>query len=296
MNLKPDSKVLIQGITEPLGLDYAVKMKAYGTHVVAGVSPGYEGESLPDIPIFDLVEQALSVVGAVDTTIIFVPPYWALDAALEAIAAGIRQIVLVTSGIPPLDIVRLLRKAEATDTLVIGPSSSGIIVPGKMLLGTHDTKYYTPGVVGLLSRSGTLTYEVAWELTHSGLGQSVAVSLGVDACAGSCFRRWLQILDKADNTKAIVLIGEISWGSEEATAEYIATKIDKPVVAYFPGRYAPADRRLVEANIIIAYNSSIPLKEYDTFQKNIAAFKQAKIPVAKRPSQIPELVKKALKK
>ncbi|MBW4576917.1 MAG: CoA-binding protein [Aphanothece sp. CMT-3BRIN-NPC111] len=295
MNLRPD-RVLIQGITEPLGSYYAVRMKAYGTNVVGGVSPGQGGQLLDGIPIFDLVEQALPVVGRVDTTIIFVQPYWAIDAALEAIAAGIRQIILVTAGIPPLDMVCLLRKAEDTGTVILGPSSSGIIVPEKILLGIQESEFYTPGVVGLISRSGTLTYEVAWELTQAGLGESICVSLGRDAIVGSGFPQWLKALDEDESTKAIVLVGQAGGGREEATAEYIAAAIDKPVVAYFAGSHAPLDRRMGDANNIISYHMSMPIPESGTAQRQITAFKQAKIPVAKRPSQIPELVKKALKK
>ena len=193
MNLTPESKVLIQGITEPLFSTHAARMKAYGTNVVAGVNPGQGGQILHDIPVFDLVEQALAAVGAVDTTIIFVGPYQALDAALEAISAGIRQIIIVSAGMPPLDMVRLLRKTEATETLVVGPNSPGIIVPGKILLGTHALEFYIPGRIGIVSRSTTLTYEIALELTKASLGQSISVSIGSDAIAGSSFLQWLQI-------------------------------------------------------------------------------------------------------
>jgi len=295
-NLRPDSKILVQGITEPLGAIYTPRMKAYGTNVVAGVSPGRGGQLLDNIPIFDLVEQALSVVGSVDATIIFVPPYWVMDAALEAIAAGIPQIILITGGIPPLDMVRLFRKAEATNTLILGPCSAGIIMPGKILLGSHESEFYTPGTVGLISCSDTLTYEVAWELTQAGLGQSLGVSLGSDAIVGSSFCQWLKILDKDENTKAIVLVGQTGSGNEAAAAEYIAAEIDKPVVAYIAGGHVPTEKRLVDAVAIIASQLSGPMIDADTAQSKIAAFKQAKIPVAKRPSQIPDLVKKALKK
>ena len=186
MNLTPESKVLVQGITEsPASTRAALMMKAYGTNVVAGVSPGRGGLDLEGIPIFDLVEEAVAAVGHVDTTVILVDPYWVLDAALEAIAAGIRQIAIVTEGVPPLDMVCLVRKAEATETLVIGPNSPGIIVPDKLLLGTHPKEFYTPGPIGVISRSSTLTYEVALLLTEAGLGQSMAVCIGCDAIVGS---------------------------------------------------------------------------------------------------------------
>ncbi len=169
MNFTQDSKVLVQGIANPLGSTYAPLMKAYGTNVVAGVSPGYGGRVLNGVPVFDLVETAISTTGGtIDTTVIFAQPYAALDAALEAIAAGIRQIILISAGIPPLDMVNLLRHAEATETLVIGPNSPGVIIPGQLLLGIHPAEFYSPGSVGLISRSGTLTHEIALELTKAG--------------------------------------------------------------------------------------------------------------------------------
>ena len=296
MNLTPDSKVLVQGITQPLASYHAARMKTYGTNIVAGICAGQGGQELQGIPVFDLVEQASQNVGPIDTTIIFVESYGVLDAALEAIDAGIRQIVLVTGGIPPLDIVRLQRKAQTTQTLLVGPSSSGIIVPGKVLLGTQESEFYTPGSVALISRTSTLTYEVALALTQAGLGQSIGVNLGSDAIAGSSFRQWLQILATDERTKAIVLVDRTGGGSEEATADYIAEAIDKPVVVYVAGCYTPVDKQVGNASAIIAAQLSGPVTNSTTAQNKVAAFKQAKVPVARRPSQIPDLVKKALKK
>lgn len=295
MNLTPDSKVLVQGITQPLGLYHTARMKAYGTNIVAGVSVGQGGQKLHDIPVFDLVEQARHQLGAIDATVIFVESYSALDAALEAIDAGIPQIILVTGGIPPLDVVRLLRKAQVTETLIIGPSSSGIIVPGKVLLGTQESEFYTPGSVGLISRAGSLTYEVALTLTHAKLGQSIGINLGTDAIIGSSFRQWLEVLATDESTEAIVLVDQTGGGSEEETAQYIAEAIDKPVVAYVAGRYTPEDKQVGNASAIIAAQLSGPVTKATTAQHKVAAFKQAKVPVAERPSQIPELVRKALK-
>ncbi|MBD0347057.1 MAG: CoA-binding protein [Coleofasciculus sp. Co-bin14] len=296
MNLTPDSKVLVQGITQPLGSYHTGRMKAYGTNVVAGVNAGQGGQTLHGIPVFDLVEQAHNQLGPFDATVIFVESYWALDAALEAIETGIPQIILVTGGIPPLDMVRLLRKAQATNTLILGPSSSGIIVPGKVLLGTVETEFHQPGPVGLISRAGSLTYEVALALTQAKLGQSVGVNLGTDGIIGSSFRPWLQILANDDSTEAIVLIDQTGGGSEDETAEYIANMIDKPVIAYVAGRYTPVDKQVSNTGAIIAAQLSGPVTKATTAQHKVAAFKQVKVPVAERPSQIPELVRKALKK
>jgi succinyl-CoA synthetase alpha subunit len=295
MNFTPDSKVIVQGIVQPLGSIYAPLMQAYGTQVVAGVDPGYGGRMLADIPVFDMLEQALPTVGAVDTTVIFSSPYAVLDAALEAIAAGIRQVVLVTQGIPPLDMVRLIRTAEATETLIVGPNSPGIIVPGQVLLGIHPPDFYLPGSIGLLSRNGALTYEVSWALTQAGLGQSIAVSIGGDAIVGSTFPQWLQMLDEDDRTEVIVLIGEIGGDSEEAAAHYIAEAIDKPVVAYVAGRSAPRDRRMGHAGAIIESQRANFGPDLGTAGSKIAALRQAGIPVAERPSEIPEIVKRILK-
>lgn len=296
MNLTPDSKVLVQGITQSLGSYYTARMKAYGTNVVAGVSAGHGGQELHGVPVFDLVEQALSKTGPVEATIIFVESYSALDASLEAIDAGIPQIILVTGGIPPLDMVRLLRKTQASETLIVGPNSSGIIVPGKVLLGTQESEFYRPGSVGLISRAGTLTYEVALALTQAGLGQSIGVNLGSDAIVGSSFRQWLEILARDESTKAIVLVDQTGGSSEEETAQYIAEAIDKPVVVYVAGRYTPVDKQVSNAGATIAAQLSGPITNDSTAQHKVAAFKKAKVPVAERPSQIPELVRKALKK
>ena len=266
------------------------------TNVVAGVSPGKGGLDLEGIPIFDLVEEAVATVGHVDTTVILVDAYWVLDAALEAIAAGIRQIAIVTPGVPPLDMVRLVRKAEATETLVIGPNSPGIIVPDKLLLGTHPKEFYTPGPIGVISRSSTLTYEVALELTKAGLGQSMAVCIGCDGIVGSSFMQWLQLLDEDDSTEAMVLIGEVGGWSEQAAASYIASAIDKPVVAYLAGRYAPKGPSLGHAGTLISSRAAAQKAFGVEAQNKMAAFEEAEIPVATRPSEVPKLLKKLLKK
>lgn len=294
MNFMTHSKVLIQGITEPLGTVYAPLMQNYGTQIVAGVSPGQGGQNLEGIPVYDLVEQALEQVGMVETTVIFMPPYSVLDAALEAIEIGIRQIIIVTEGVPPLDMVRLIRAAEATDTLVVGPNSPGVIVPGQILLGTHPPLFYQPGSVGIVSRSGTLTYEIAQQLTQAGLGQSIAVGIGGDGISGSSFQQWLQILEEDEQTEVIVLVGEIGGDYEEVAAWYISEVIDKPVIAYIAGRTIPKGQPIGHAGAIIASRFAGIGTEIGTAESKLAAFKRAKIPVADRPSQIPELVKKVM--
>ncbi|HLO88863.1 MAG TPA: CoA-binding protein [Nostocaceae cyanobacterium] len=293
MNLTPESKVLIQGFCEFISPTHITQMKAYGTNLVAGVNPGCGGQKIYDLPVFDLVEEVVAEFGQIDTTIICVHPYQVLDAALEAIASNIEQIIIISAGVPPLDMVQLLRKTETGETLVIGPNSPGIIVPGKILLGTQPSEFYTPGRVGIVSRSSTLTYEVAWELTKVGLGQSISVSIGSDAIVGSSFLQWLQILDEDDTTEAIVLVGQPGGGSEETAASYIAQAIDKPVIAYIAGRHAPAPRTWQQSGNLVAIVERDP--NFGTTQNKLAAFQAAGVPVADSPAQIPQLLKKVMK-
>jgi succinyl-CoA synthetase alpha subunit len=293
MNLTPDSKVLIQGFCEFISATHIAQMKAYGTNLVAGVNPGCGGQQMYGLPIFDLVEEVVVKFGAIDTAIICVHPYQVLDAALEAIACNISQIIIISAGVPPLDMVQLLRKTEARETLVVGPNSPGIIVPGKILLGTQPSELYTPGPVGIVSRSSTLTYEVAWELTKAGLGQSISVSIGSDAIVGSSFLQWLQILDEDETTEAIVLVGQPGGGSEEAAARYITEAIDKPVIAYIAGRHAPLARNWRQSGTLATVIGRDP--NFGTAQSKLAAFQEAEVPVAERPSLIPELVRKEMR-
>lgn len=293
MNLTPDSKVIIQGFSEFISPTHIFQMKAYGTNIVAGVDPGCVESKLYDLPLFDLVEQVVDKHGTIDTTIICVHPYQVLDAALEAMGCDIRQIIIISPGVPPLDMVSLFRRAEAEETIIVGPNSPGIIVPGTILLGTHPSEFYIPGQVGIVSRSTTLTYEIAWELTQVGLGQSISVSIGSDGVVGSSFIQWLQILDEDENTQAIVLVGQPGGGREEAAASYISEMIDKPVIAYIAGVNAPPTKHWQQTGTLAAVIGRDP--EFGTAKSKLEAFKEAKIPVAERPSQVAELVKKTLK-
>jgi succinyl-CoA synthetase alpha subunit len=294
MNLKPDSKVLIQGFSELISTTHIDQMKSYyGTNLVAGVDPGHGGIMAHNLPVFDLVEEVVSSFGTIDTTIISVHPYQVLDAALEAIAANISQIIIISAGVPPLDMVTLLRKTENHEILIVGPNSPGIIVPGKILLGIQPSEFYTPGNVGIVSRSSTLTYEVAWELTKSGLGQSISVSIGSDAIVGSSFSQWLQILDEDENTEAIVLVGQPGGESEEVAAKYISTAIDKPVVAYIAGRHAPPSKSWHQSGNFATVVKRDP--DFGSVSNKLSTFSNAQIPVAQYPQQIPQLLIKAMK-
>ncbi|BAZ41367.1 CoA-binding domain-containing protein [Calothrix sp. NIES-4101] len=294
MNLTPNSKVIIQGFSEFISSTHIAQMKAYGTNLIAGVNPGCGGQQIHNLYVFDLVEEVVNEHGIIDTTIICVHPYQVLDAALEAIASNIRQIIIISPGVPSLDMVQLLRKAEATDTIVIGPNSPGIIVPGKILLGTQPGEFYTPGSIGILSRSTTLTYEIARELTKAGLGQSISVSIGSDAIVGSSFIQWLQILDEDESTEAIVLVGQPGGGSEEAAARYIAEAIDKPVIGYIAGTQAPRGKHWRQTGTLAAVIGRDP--DFGSAKNKLIAFSEAEIPIAAKPSLIPQLIKKAIKK
>ncbi|NES99856.1 MAG: CoA-binding protein [Sphaerospermopsis sp. SIO1G2] len=292
MNLKSDSKVLIQGFSEFISATHIAQMKAYGTNLVAGVAPGFGGKKKYDLPVFDLVEEAILKFGQIDTTIICVHPYQVLDAALEAIASNIRQIMIISAGVPPLDMVKLLRTTETHEVLIVGPNSPGIIVPGKILLGTQPSEFYTPGSVGIVSRSSTLTYEVAWDLTKAGLGQSISVSIGSDGIVGSSFPQWLQILDEDETTEAIVLVGQPGGEGEEIAAKYIAEAIDKPVIAYIAGKHATSEKYWHQTGNVATVIKRDP--NFGTSKNKLAAFKAADIPVAEDPAQIPKLLKKVM--
>ncbi len=298
MELTPDCKVIIQGITEPAGRCHTPLMAAYGTQVVAGVSPGDGGSTVAGVPVFDLVEEVMDEgLGPVDTTVIFSPAFGAVDAALEAIAAGVRQVILMADGVPPLDMVHLVRKAEATETLVVGPNCPGIIVPGQVLLGMHPASMYQPGPVGIVSRSSTLTYEVARSLTAAGIGQSIAVCVGPDRIVGSSLLQWLQILDEDDTTEIIVLIGEVGGDSELMAAQYITAAIDKPVVAYVAGQFVSREQGLGHADAIVASrlvgDTSAGQVVVDDIHR---AFRKAKACWVDRPSKIPNAVQQLLSK
>ena len=290
-----EGKVLIQGITEPLGPHYALRMQACGTNIVAAIrGPGQEGEEVEDIPVFDLVEEAIAEVGEIDTALIFVHPYQVLDAALEAIAAGIEQIVIITGGVPPLDMVRLLKKAHISESRILGPGSTGIIIPDKIWLGTCEPQFYNPGNVGILSRSDDLSDEVALALTQAGLGQSLAVSLGPEGIIGSNLQQWLSIFQGDEETHAIVVVGQTSSIAEEIMAESIAAGIDKPLILYIAGLHSPVTRIYKDATTIIAtqLSHSVPATGID--EQAIAALTKAKIKLAKQPAEIPILVQQSL--
>ena len=292
IDLQLDSRILIQGLDNPLAVATISRMQIYGTNIMGIVSAGRGGKQLGDLPIFDLVEEAQTVLGSIETSLIFVPAYEVLDAALEAIAAGIPQLIIVTRGVPPLDTIRLLRQASLTNTLILGSGSAGIIIPDRLLLGIYQPQLFTPGKVAIISRNQSLTAEIASELNQANLGQSIVIHIGSDPLVGSSCRLWLEWLQSDPLTEAIVLVGDICWDSEAATAAYLLTQQGKPVVAYLAGIHASTPHPLTDAAIVLSHTLSKPIYHSDTIQQRLETYKRAKIPVAKKIGQIPQLLKK----
>jgi succinyl-CoA synthetase alpha subunit len=292
IDLQLDSQILIQGLEHPLVAAAIDRMQAYGTKIVGIVNAGRGGQEFANLPIFDLVEQAESEVGKIETSLIFVPPYEVLDAALEAISAGIPQLIIITRGVPPLDTIRLLRQASISNTLILGSGSAGIIIPDRLLLGIYQPQLFSPGNVAIISRNQSLTAEVASELNHANLGQSIVIHIGSDPLVGSSCRLWLEWLQTDPLTDAIVLIGDICWDSEGATAAYLLAKQGKPVIAYLAGIHANTPHPLTDAAIVMSHTLSKPIHDADTIQQRMKTYKRAKIPVAKKIGQIPHLLKK----
>ena len=290
MNWTAESKIIVQGITESLARDYAPRMKAYGTNIVAGITAGQGEQQLEEIPIFNLVEEAVSQQGEIQTSLIFSPPFQVLDAALEAIAGGIREIIITSAGVPPLDLVRLLRKAETTNTLILGPGNAGIIIPEKIWLGISEPQFYHPGKIGLISRSPAVSYEIALELNRVGLGESMAVNLGTDSIIGSNFQQWLKILEEDQKTEAIVLLGQATGNLEQAAAAYIASSCSKPIIVYLTGIEASVEKIFADATTIISNHLSSSLAANSLEKKVISAFKKAGVTIAKKPEEIAKLL------
>ncbi len=276
------TKVVVQGITGREGEFHTRQMIDYGTCVVAGMTPGRGGEQVLGVPVFDTVQQAVDATGA-NTSIIFVPARAAADSILEAADAGIGLVVCITEGIPVEDMMRAVRKLEETGTLLVGPNCPGLISPGKSKLGIIPGNICAPGPVGLVSRSGTLTYEVIHALTQRKIGQSTCVGMGGDPIHGIGFIDTLRRFEQDPQTKAVVLIGEIGGTDEEKAAEFIRKEMTKPVVAFVAGQTAPPGKRMGHAGAIIEGGTG-------TAAEKIAAFKRAGVRVARFPGEVAELV------
>ncbi|HEY6542294.1 MAG TPA: succinate--CoA ligase subunit alpha [Ktedonobacteraceae bacterium] len=287
MSILMDSNtpVIVQGITGREGQFHTRNMKASGTHIVGGVTPGKGGETIEGAPVFDTVSEAIAATGAT-ASCIFVPPPGAADAIMEAASAGIQLIVCITEGIPVIDMTRAILTVREHNALLIGPNCPGMCTPGHGKIGIIPYQIFTPGPVGFISRSGTLTYEVVALLTEAGLGQSTCIGIGGDPIIGSTFADYLKMFETDPQTKAVVMCGEIGGSDEEDAAEYIKS-MSKPVVAFVSGRTAPAGKRMGHAGAIISGNTG-------TAQGKVAALQAARVPVADTIFDIPGLVKEAL--
>jgi succinyl-CoA synthetase alpha subunit len=276
------TKVVVQGITGRDGSFHALQMKKYGTKVTSGVTPGKGGQSIDGIPVFDTVEQAVKETKA-NTSVIYVPPVFATDAIYEAIDAGVKLIVCVTEGIPTTDVLTIYNYLKIKGVRMVGPNCPGVISPGLSKVGIMPGQIHKKGNVGVVSRSGTLTYEVVWHLTLKGLGQSTCIGIGGDPIIGTNFIDCLELFEADLQTEAIVLIGEIGGTDEEEAALYIKKHVSKPVVAFVAGRTAPAGKRMGHAGAIISGGSG-------TAEEKIRAFNKVGIPVAELPAQVADLV------
>lgn len=282
-----DTKVIVQGATGSMGATHTKLMLDYGTQVVAGVTPGKGGMEVHGKPVYNTVAEAVDKTGA-ETSVLFVPPLLCKEAVYEAIDAGCKLIIVITEGIPPQDEVLLQAKARQAGVTVCGPNCPGIITPDECLIGIHPGSVYKKGRVGIVSRSGTLTYEIALALTNEGIGQSTSVGIGGDPVPGMGFVEVLKEFQNDPETDMICLLGEIGGTAEENAAELIASGvITKPVIAYIAGRTAPEGKRMGHAGAIISGDKG-------TGESKEAAFKKAGVPVGMTPSEVVKHVKELL--
>jgi len=280
-----NTKVIVQNITGSQGTFHTKLMLAYGTNIVGGTAPGKGGMEVEGTPVFDTVKEAVSKTGA-NASIIFVPAPFARDATLEAISHGLNPIVLITEGIPIRDSMDIMARAKERGCVIVGPNTPGIITPGECKLGIMPAHVFKKGEVGLASRSGTLTYEIAASLSRAGLGQSTCLGLGGDPIVGLSFVEILEMFRKDPQTKSVALVGEIGGNAEELAAQYVKdTKYPKPVAAYVAGRAAPPGKRMGHAGAIIMGRTG-------TAESKLEALKAAGVRVALKPGEIAKLLAK----
>lgn len=280
------TKLAVQGITGRDGSFHTKQMLEYGTHVVAGVTPGKGGEQVEGVPVFNMVKEAVEQTGA-NTSILFVPAKFAIDAIYEAGDAGIRLIVAVSEGIPALDMVKVVAFLDEKGSNLIGPNSPGIISPGKSKVGILPGQIFKQGLIGVISRSGTLTYEIVNHLTNAELGESTCLGIGGDPIIGLKFIDCLELFSKDEQTKGVVLIGEIGGSDEEEAAVYIKENFKKPVVSFIAGLTAPLGKRMGHAGAIVSGGTG-------TAAEKIKAFESVGVAVAKEPEEVVKLLKEKL--
>ena len=281
-----NTRVIVQGITGGEGSFHTGQMLAYGTNVVGGVVPGKSGQEEQGVPVFDTMEEAVEKTGA-DASVIFVPPPFAADAIMEAAVTGIRVIVCITEGIPTLDMVKVYEYIKDKNVHLIGPNCPGIITPGSCKIGIMPGFIHLPGNIGIISRSGTLTYEAVHQLTTLGLGQSTAIGIGGDPVIGTTFTDALKLFNDDQDTDAVLMIGEIGGTAEEQAAQWVAGYGRKPVVAFIAGRTAPPGKRMGHAGAIIAGG-------HGTAEEKMNALENAGITVCESPAVLGKTVKQVL--
>ena len=283
-----DTRVICQGITGKVGEFHTRGCLEYGTRMVGGVTPGKGGETIANLPVFNTVAEARDATGA-NATMIFVPPPFAADAILEAVAAEIELVIAVTEGIPVLDMARVLPALENSKSRLIGPNCPGVITPGQCKIGIMPGYIHAPGNVGVMSRSGTLTYEAVWQLTQLGHGQSTCVGLGGDPLVGSSFIDILALFEQDDDTHAILMMGEIGGSAEEEAAAYVKEHVTKPVAAFIAGRTAPPGKRMGHAGAIISGGKG-------TAEAKLEALRDAGIEIAETPADMGAAMVRAMQR
>lgn len=282
-----NTRVICQGITGKSGSFHTKGCRDYGTQMVGGVTPGKGGTDFEGTPIFDTVEEAVKQTGA-NATMIFVPPPFTADAILEALDAGIETIVAITEGVPVLDMVPVYRKIRASKSVLIGPNCPGVITPGECKIGIMPGYIHKRGKIGIVSRSGTLTYEAVWQTTQLGLGQTTCVGLGGDPIVGTSFIDVISRFQKDPETEGILMMGEIGGSAEEEAAAFVKQNVTKPVAAFIAGRTAPPGKRMGHAGAIISGGKG-------TAEDKIAALRDAGIEIAESPADMGTAIQRAMK-
>ncbi|HKK21104.1 MAG TPA: succinate--CoA ligase subunit alpha [candidate division Zixibacteria bacterium] len=282
------TRLVVQGITGRDGSFHAEQMKSYGTNVVAGVTPGKGGTKVAGIPVFNTLEEAVTKAKP-NASVIYVPPAYAIDAIYEAVDAGIKLIICITEGLPANDMMKVYEYVKSHGARLIGPNCPGLISPGECKVGIMPGTIVKKGSVGVVSRSGTLTYEAIWALTSAGMGQTTCVGIGGDQVIGTNFIDCLEAFQGDSSTKAIVMIGEIGGSDEEEAAKFVKKNVTKPVVSFIAGQTAPPGKRMGHAGAIISGGSG-------TAAEKITALNKVGIPVAGSPTEIPDLLKDLMKK